>query len=84
MCWCRVEIIGIRNLTHFAEIHDGHAIADVFDNSKVVGNEDEGEAVFRFEILKHVENLGLDRHVERRHRLITDNDLWFHDQRSRN
>ena len=49
-----------------------------------MGNEDESESVFCLEILEHVENLGLDRHVKRRNRLVADNHLWFHHQRSCN
>ncbi len=52
------------------EIHDGDAIRGVFHHRKVVGDEQIGKAELVLQVLQQVNDLGLDRYVERGDRLI--------------
>ena len=47
------------------EVHDRHPVADVLDDAHVVGHEDVGQAELTLELVEQVEDLGLDRDVER-------------------
>ena len=58
-----------------AEVHDQHAVGDVPDDVEVVRDEDVGEAEVALEVLEQVEDLRLHRHVERRDRLVADDQL---------
>ena len=64
-----------RTLLHnLAEIHYGDLIADLPDDRKVVADEQEGEVQLVLEFNQKVEHLGLDRDIERGHRLVTDHE----------
>ena len=77
-----VEVLGRGDLDDPAQIHHGHAVADVLDHRQVVGDEQVGEAELLLQVLEQVDDLGLDRHVERRHRLVADDQLGLHRQRA--
>ena len=53
-----------------AKIHYRHLISDMFHDRKIMRDEDIGEAEFRLEIDKQVQNLGLDGDIQSRNRLI--------------
>src|SRR5690348_8042842 len=61
-----------RVLDDAAEIHDGHAGGDVLDHRKIVRDEDVSEAETLLEIHQQIDHLRLDRYVERRYRLVAD------------
>ena len=63
------------------EVHDRDPVADVLDDAHVVGDEHVGQAELALERLEQVEDLGLDRHVERRHRLVADDEVRLEDER---
>ena len=52
------------------EVHDRHAVAHVLHNRQVVRDEEVGEPHRLLELDEQVDDLRLDRHVERRGRLI--------------
>ncbi len=58
-----------------AEIHDQHPVGEIAHDREIVGDEQVGQAKVALEIDQQVQDLRLDRHVERRHRLVA------HDQR---
>ena len=62
-------------LHQLAQVHHAHAVADVLDHRQVVGDEQVGQAELAAQVQQQVEDLGLDRHVERRHRLVADHEL---------
>ena len=64
-----------------AEIEDVEAVDDLADDGKVVGDEEVGEPVLFLQPLEQVEDLRLHRDVERRHRLVADDDLRADGQR---
>ncbi len=66
----RVEIALERDLDQLAEIHHRHAVADVLYHGEVVSDEQVGEAEAALQVLQQVDDLRLDRDVERRDRLV--------------
>ena len=77
------ELIAFRELDHLAEIHDADAVGDVAHNADIVCDEQIGQVLFTLQILQHVDDLRLDRHVQRRDRLVTDDELRLHRQGTR-
>ena len=55
-----------------AEIHDGNVVADVLHHREIVRDEQVGELPLALQVLQEVDDLRLDRDVERRHRLVAD------------
>ena len=79
-----VQLVRVRNLHNLAQIHNGNPVGNVMHNQKVMGNEQISHAQFLLDIFKHIDHLGLDGHVQCADRLIADNELRIHSQRSRN
>ena len=67
-----------------AEIDHHHLIGDVAHDREVVGDEQIGELELLLQLGQQVQHLGADRHVERRHRLVQDEDLGAQHQGTRN
>ena len=65
------------------EVHHRDAVADVLDHRQVVRDEDVGQAELLLQVFEQVDHLRLDRHVERGHRLVADDELGAHRQRAR-
>src|SRR5207245_1136932 len=72
-----------RGLDDAAKIHDGHALADMLDDRQIMGNEEISEPQLLLQVLQQIDDLGLDRYVQRRHRLVADNQLGFDRERPR-
>ena len=79
----RIEIVRRRDLDDAAEIHHGDALADVLDHREVVRDEQVGEAELLLQVLEQVDHLRLDRHVERRDRLVAHDQLRLDRERAR-
>ena len=77
-----VELDARGDLDDAAEIHHGDAVADVAHHGKIVGDEDVGQPQPLLQLLKQVHDLRLDRHVERRHRLVADDQRRLERQRA--
>ena len=75
--WQRVEeqLLGVGDLDQLADVHHRDAVADVLDDAQVVGDEQVGQAELVLQVLEQVEDLRLDRDVERRDRLVADDQL---------
>ena len=65
------------------EIHDEDVVRDVPDDAEVVRDEQVGKAQLGLEVGQEVQDLRLDRHVERRDRLVGDEELRREHQRAR-
>ena len=65
----------VGDLDDLAEVHHGDPVADVADHREVVRDEDVGEAELALQIGEQVDDLRLDRDVERRDRLVADDQL---------
>ena len=72
----------LRQLHHLAEIHHAHPVADEADDGEVVGDEEDAERVAALDRAQHVEDLRLDRHVERGHWLVGDQQLGIERERA--
>ena len=63
-----------------AEIHHGDPVADMLDHAEIVADHDVGEPHLVLEFEQQVDDLGADRDVERRDRLVADHQLGLQDQ----
>ena len=71
-----------RDLLDLAAVHHRHAIARLGDDGEVVGDEQDRGVLLPLLHLQHqVENLRLDRHVERRRRLVGDQQVGVQRER---
>ena len=64
-------------------IHHRHAAADVLDQPQVVRDEQVGQLQLLLQIHQQVDDLRLHRHVERRHRLVGDDQRRVQRERAR-
>ena len=70
-------------LDDLAGVHDRHPVAHLGDDAEVVGDEDDRGAGLVAQVAHQVEDLGLDRHVERGRRLVGDEQLGLAGERHR-
>ena len=56
----------------------------MFDNAQVVRDEEEGKAEPALKVLKKIDDLRLDRHVQCRNRFVRNDEFRIHGQRPRN
>ena len=78
-----VEDVHRRLLDDHAEVHDGDPVRDVADDAEIVRDEDVGEPELVLEVVEEVDDLGLDRHVERGDRLVGDDQPRIQGERTR-
>ena len=69
--------LGIRGLDNDAEIHHCDAVGDVFYDGKIVRDENVGEPKPVLQVAQQVQDLRADRHIQRRHRLVADDEFRF-------
>ncbi len=70
-------------LAHLALTHHDHVVGDLADHAEVVADEQHAHAVARFQARQQLEDLALHRHVERRGRLVGDQQLRLAGERHR-
>jgi hypothetical protein len=63
-----------------SQIHYRNAMTHMLDDAEVMGDEEIRVTVTSLKFLDEVENLCLDRNIERRRRLVKDDELWARDQ----
>ena len=78
------NLIGRTKLNDFAEIHHRYPIGNVFYDGKIVRNKKQRQIHFAANFREKIDDLRLDRNVERRDGLIRHNQFWFDRQRARN
>ena len=71
----------IRVFDDLAEIHDRDAVADVLYDGEIVRDKQIREVLFALQIHHQIDDLSLDRHVERRDRLVADDQLRVQGER---
>ena len=76
------ELVGRRRLHDLAEVHYGDAIGDVFHNREIVADEDVGQPEALLQRAHQVDDLRLDRHVERGDRLVGHDQLGLDRERA--
>ena len=74
--------LGGPGLHHEAVAQHDHLVAERADDLEVVADEEIGEAVPRLERAQEVDDLGLDRHVERRRGLVEHHQAGLQHQRA--
>jgi hypothetical protein len=74
---------GGASLDNLAEIHHGDAVRYPFDQGQVVRDKQIGDAGSPLNILQQVDDLRLDRNIERRDRLVEYQDLRLDRERAR-
>ena len=93
MAAIRPDGVGMRrlvdHLVHRADlgdaagVHHGHAVAGLGDHAHVVRDQHHGGAALLADALEQLDDLRLDRHVERGGRLVGDDQLGLGRQRER-
>ena len=78
--WVVINLVSGAYLFNFPFVHDHDAVADVVHYGEVVGNEDDGEAKFFFEVVEEVQHLRLHAYVQRGNRFIAHNKRWIQSQ----
>ena len=73
-----VNFLCVRQLYHFTKIHNGDSVGNVTDHQKIMGDEQVGQAHLVLEFIKHIDDLGLDGHVQGGHRLVANHKLGVH------
>ena len=71
----RIEQVRGADLDQLAEVHDADPVADVAHDRQVVRDEQVGQPELLAQLDQEVEDLGLDRDVERADRLVADDEL---------
>ena len=78
------QLVRVRNLHHVSQVHNRNTVGDMLYNQKVMRDEEIRDAQLILQILKHVQNLRLNRYVQSRYRLIADDEGRIHCQRTGN
>ena len=78
-----VHVVGVADLDDLAEVHHRDLVADVAHHREVVRDEHVREPELVLQVLEQVHDAGLDRHVERRHRLVEHQQLGLEQRHAR-
>src|SRR5947209_20323183 len=78
----RKQLGAVGDFNDLAEIHDRDAPADMLDDGYIVGNEQIGKPELLLQIAEQVDDLRLNRDVERRNRLVADDEPGIERQRA--
>ncbi len=78
------ERAGVGVLDDASQVHHGNPCRDDADDGEVVRDEDIREPEPRLQIAQQIDHLGLDRNVQRRHRLVADDETRLDRERTRN
>src|SRR5688572_14211217 len=68
-------------LDHFARIHDGHALAQFGDGAQMMRDEQDRAADVALQFPYQADDLDLERRIERRRRLIGDEEIGLGQER---
>ena len=75
MARLQVDLVGVAEFDDATEIHHRDAVGDVLHHREIVGDEEIGQPELALEIEQQVEDLALDRDVERGDRLVAQHQL---------
>ena len=73
--------VALADLDDLAAIHHGDAVGDAGDHAEIVRDQDQPDAGVALDLGEEVEDLRLDRHVERGGRLVGDDQLRLAQER---
>ena len=69
------DLVAAADLDQGAEIHHRHPVGDVLDHRQIVADEQVGNPELRLQVLQQIDHLRPHRDVERRHRLVADDQF---------
>ena len=75
---------GRTEFNDLTEIHHGDAVADMRHHAQVVADENIGQVEITLQVGEQIEHVGLDRHIERGHDLVANNQRRLQHQRTGN
>ena len=78
-----VQVVGRRDLDDLAEVHDDDPRRDVTDDGEVVRDEEIRQVEVALQVLEQVDDLRLDRDVERRDGLVAHDEVGVERERAR-
>ena len=78
-----IDLARVSQLDHPAQIHDRDAVRDMADHKKIMCDKQVGQVHLGLKLVKHIDDLCLNRHVERGYRLVADHKVRIHGQGSR-
>ena len=70
-----VDLVRTGQLDHVAEVHDRDPVGNMAHDEEVVGDEEVGQVELLLELVKHVDDLGLDRDVQGGDGLVADDEV---------
>ena len=76
------QLRALRHFDELAQVHDGHPVADVPHQRQVVRDEQVRQPEPLLQVLQQIDDLRLHRDVQRRHRLVADQQLRLDGQRA--
>ena len=76
------QLKAVGQLDQLAQIHNTDAVGDMLDNAQVMRDKEVGQPHLLLQILKHIDDLRLNRDIQRGDRLIADDELRVHSQRT--
>ncbi len=79
-----VDRLLVGDLDELAEIHHRDAVADVLHHGEIVRDEQIGQPEALLQVLQEVDDLRLDRDIERRDRLVAHDQVGIGSERPRN
>ena len=79
-----IKLVPVGYLDEAAEIHHRHAIGDMTHHRQVVSDEQKAQAEPRLQVLEQIDDLPLDRNVERGNGLVADDEARLERERARN
>ena len=77
-----VQLLGLGHLDQIADVHHRHPVGDMLDHAQIVGDEQIGEIELLLQLLQQVQHLSLDRDIQRRDRLVADDQFRVQRQRA--
>ena len=83
MLRCVQDLVRRAHLDEQAMLHHGDPISDVGDHAEIMGDEQHAGVVARLKLLDQLQDLRLCRDIERRGRLVGDQNLRIERQRHR-
>ena len=75
MMWRLEQSVRVREFYQAAQVHHSDASRDVTDHSEIVGDEQISDIQPLLQVLHQIHDLGLNRNIQSRHRLVSDDQL---------
>ena len=76
-----VDFLGIRTFHDLAQVHNRHTVTHSCHNTQVMGNKENCRIEILLQFLHQLQNLCLNRHIQRCRRFISDQQLGIAHQR---